>query len=165
MKKKGICKTCGKVTCDETITCCRSCANKIKSRSRGRRALKKGVCETCGKVTCDITVKYCKSCCQFLRERKRGNIHPLYKNGSGKVIPGIAKWSKKVRTRDNYTCQICGITSNELDLYNIHAHHIKDRKFYPELMFDVDNGVTLCRECHLKAHGGKFNCVVKPTSI
>jgi uncharacterized phage protein (TIGR02220 family) len=56
------------------------------------------------------------------------------------------KWKNAVYERDGYACRECGSDQD------IHAHHIKSFIDYPELRFDVDNGITLCRECHMKIH-------------
>lgn len=59
------------------------------------------------------------------------------------------KWSQAVRKRDGNKCVICK-TSNGL-----HAHHIipvsKDKN--NKYVFDVNNGITLCKEHHTMAHG------------
>lgn len=55
------------------------------------------------------------------------------------------QWRRDVFERDNWTCRDCRVRGGVL-----HAHHIKPKSIYPELMFDVDNGLTLCRECHKK---------------
>lgn len=59
------------------------------------------------------------------------------------------RWSLKVRQRDNDTCQICGGFGTD-------AHHIRSTGYYPDLSNDPDNGVTLCRFCHLHVHRGRF---------
>jgi len=64
------------------------------------------------------------------------------------------QWKKAVFERDNYTCRKC--STNEC----LHAHHIKKQKEFPELRFDVCNGLTLCRRCHSYLHG-KENCCVR----
>ncbi len=55
------------------------------------------------------------------------------------------QWRKKVYERDNYTCRKCGVQGG-----NIHAHHLKSLRSYPELAYIVSNGITLCSVCHGK---------------
>ncbi len=58
-------------------------------------------------------------------------------------------WREKVYKKDDYICQI-----GKKKTKNIVAHHIKPFADYPSLRFEVSNGVTLCRSCHLKLHKG-----------
>jgi 5-methylcytosine-specific restriction endonuclease McrA len=51
-----------------------------------------------------------------------------------------------VLERDNYTCQKCGSTEN------LQCHHILPVAVEPLLSADVDNCITLCYNCHRKAH-------------
>lgn len=74
--------------------------------------------------------------------------HPCYKGGKCKKIQ---EWTDSIKERDNYTCQKCG--TNNLKGNNCHAHHIKPKEDYPELMYDEDNGQTLCSVCHASVHG------------
>jgi len=55
----------------------------------------------------------------------------------------LSLWSKKVRKRDNYTCQACGYKGS-----NLTAHHIIPKWKSHRLAFKLDNGITLCDECH-----------------
>jgi len=54
-------------------------------------------------------------------------------------------WREKVFERDNWTCQDCGKRGGYLE-----PHHKKSFAEFPELRFDVDNGITYCHECHKK---------------
>ena len=56
-------------------------------------------------------------------------------------------WIKKVFERDSYTCQYCGTKGGKLN-----AHHIKPFSKFVELRIKIDNGLTLCKCCHTKAH-------------
>ena len=68
-------------------------------------------------------------------------------SGSQRNMPEYIAWRKAVYERDNYTYQECGARGGSLN-----AHHIKSWAHHPELRFDVNNGVTLCRDCHSKEH-------------
>jgi len=57
------------------------------------------------------------------------------------------KWSKQTMERDNYTCQICNQHGGKLN-----AHHLNGWNAFPEQRFDLDNGVTLCTDCHKEFH-------------
>lgn len=61
----------------------------------------------------------------------------------------LTDWAYGVKYRDNFTCQDCGAKPNNPML--LQAHHIKPKRKYPKLQFDISNGITLCFECHKKA--------------
>lgn len=52
-------------------------------------------------------------------------------------------WRKAVFERDNYTCIWCGERGGRLN-----ADHIKPFAYFPELRYAIDNGRTLCVDCH-----------------
>jgi hypothetical protein len=62
----------------------------------------------------------------------------------------IKIWRRAVFERDNYTCVFCGIRSGNGEAVTLHADHIKPFALFPELRFAIDNGRTLCVECHKK---------------
>lgn len=53
-------------------------------------------------------------------------------------------WRTAVFERDKYTCVWCGNKKSG----NLQADHIKPFAYYPEFRFAIDNGRTLCKECH-----------------
>lgn len=83
---------------------------------------------------------------------QKGDKHPRYR-GNRKAREDASRyeykaWRKAVLRRDNFTCQHCFVRGGVLV-----AHHIKQWSQYPELRFDVNNGLTLCTTCHDKVHG------------
>lgn len=69
------------------------------------------------------------------------------KNHSIRNSTQMVVWRNSVFERDNYTCQKCKITGGVLN-----AHHIKPFSEFPLLRFDINNGITLCKPCHLLEH-------------
>jgi hypothetical protein len=61
-------------------------------------------------------------------------------------------WRTAVFERDNYTCIWCGKRSGNGHEVFLNADHIKPFFLYPELRFAIDNGRTLCVECHRKTN-------------
>lgn len=55
------------------------------------------------------------------------------------------QWRSSVFERDNFTCQHCGVKGGSL-----HADHIIPFSVDESKRFDVDNGRTLCADCHRK---------------
>ena len=83
--------------------------------------------------------------CYCSRKRKEYLKRTDYRN-----TKEYQNWRISVFKRDLYTCQDCDQVGGE-----INAHHIKTFKKYPDSRYDVDNGVTLCVNCHRLRHGKK----------
>ncbi len=62
-------------------------------------------------------------------------------------------WRNAVFLRDDFTCQnpYCKFCNNKIGIF-IHAHHIQSIAEFPELMFNIDNGITYCEEFHLRGN-------------
>ena len=91
-----------------------------------------------------------------------GENHPFWKGGVTTLVKQIRKnfqyrqWRSDVFTRDDFTCQACGKRGY------IEAHHIKpfsvileeyqiktlEEALNCEELFNINNGITLCKECH-----------------
>lgn len=82
-----------------------------------------------------------------------GEEHWNWKGGINNINDKIRKsieyrlWRETIFKRDNYTCIWCGKIGG-----NLNADHIKPFSLYPELRFAIDNGRTLCKECHKKTN-------------
>ena len=63
-------------------------------------------------------------------------------------------WRRAVFERDNYQC----IWGGKEHGNKLNADHIKRFSDYPELRFAIDNGRTLCADCHRKTdtYGGRI---------
>jgi hypothetical protein len=77
------------------------------------------------------------------------------KNPDSRDTVEYYEWQDKVFTRDGHTCRHCSLTLKQLIAQGgrcrkLDAHHIKSWDEFPELRYDVDNGLTLCRTCHRK---------------
>lgn len=94
---------------------------------------------------------------------RTGSKHPMWKGGVSNVRNRLRQsfeyknWRKMVYDRDNYTCQMC-LSSNKY----LNCHHIVTFSYIAdtqslisyddylkcEFLWDIDNGITLCKDCH-----------------
>lgn len=82
------------------------------------------------------------------REKGRPRGRPQ-KNFFGEISrpyqdPMYKKWRKDVIERDNHCCQwpMCSKKTR------LEVHHIKKWSEFPLLRYNIQNGITLCREHH-----------------
>ena len=78
----------------------------------------------------------------------KGGVTPLYKQI--RKSKEYKLWRKAVFEKDNYTCIWCGVRGGCGRKVILNADHIKPFALFPELRFAIDNGRTLCIDCHKK---------------
>ena len=91
-----------------------------------------------------------------------GESNPNWKGGYHDKEHGLRrtqewkKWRLDVFNRDDYTCRQCGAKSGkDYDgIVYLEAHHrigVHDlfKNNFNNYIFNMDNGLTLCKECHL----------------
>ena len=74
----------------------------------------------------------------------KGGIYPAHKKIRESIEYKL--WRKAVFERDGYAC----IWGGKAHGSKINADHIKPFALFPELRFAIDNGRTLCEDCHRK---------------
>ena|SRR3990167_2692827 len=85
-----------------------------------------------------------------MMKKRMGKNAPNWRGGKTKKNDKIRKsleykmWRTSVFTRDNFTCVWGGKEHGS----KLEADHIKPFALYPELRFAIDNGRTLCKDCH-----------------
>lgn len=151
---------------------CRTCLGKERSGSLNSNwndgiTLKNYCCRDCGNPISYNTAIYGQGRCIICSNRKEHNsmfgIHrfgkdsPRWLDGRTEIkYPTIFTNNLKIeiRTRDNFTCQCCGMTEKESQIkYNevLHVHHID----YNKENCKEENLVTTCRKCNIKANGNR----------
>lgn len=150
----------------------RFCSNKCKMKFLSKLFIGKKahnnkqierICVWCGKkqlVSPSLSDRpFCSRKCmaKWLSKKQSGQNHWNWQGGITEkpsrdiLYKGYKEWRKKVYERDGYKCVLCGNNkSGELQ-----AHHIKPVKSYKELILDISNGLTVCKECHKEIHYGK----------
>ena len=90
---------------------------------------------------------HCKQACPVFRQRLYSKT--FKKASSREVQPELRQLVLK---RDKYQCQRC-----DNNIYNseLHCHHFTCVRQNPIESADIDNCITLCKECHKRAHSEK----------
>ena len=86
-----------------------------------------------------------------IRESKQGEKHwhwykdrTKLKKQDDRRSSAVHEWRKSVYGRDKFKCKF----SNEDCEGRIEAHHILNWEDFPELRYNIDNGITLCHFHH-----------------
>lgn len=142
-------------------------------RWRSQQARVNTNCLVCDKpfsyYRCRGNAKYCSRKCYFSvpvsqeSRLKRSNPGEKHWNWKGGIMKGrkdrnlaiYKDWRNAVFARDGYTCQFCGIKNAKGLGYTVQleADHLKSWTLHPELRYEVDNGRTLCKDCHSERTG------------
>lgn len=86
----------------------------------------------------------CKEACSVFWQRK----YPKgFKKPSNKEYQ--PEFRQMILERDNYTCQVC---NKQFDKKQLHAHHLTPVVCSPMEQVDIDNGICVCKECHINLH-------------
>lgn len=105
----------------------------------------KKICNKCGKI-----IGYTEECyCKKNKRRLKPQIQEAEKEDL--ITKHKYKWWKlrdEIIKRDDGFCQRCYYKYNVLNDKRLEVHHIKSRKNYPELTFDKNNLITICRTCN-----------------
>lgn len=143
---------------------CEECGNTFKAFPA---SVKKGLCRFC-----------CRKCLSIWRSKNQtGEKSPSWKGGGTTLqlrIRGSRRyiiWRNDIFKRDNFTCRFCGSKCGNGKRIILHAHHLRGlsvivddfRVNYPLLpieftvvefkdLWNIDNGITLCKKCHKDEH-------------
>ena len=149
-----------------TIKVCEYCSAEYAVKGTKARAFSRACSRSCsGKLRPApmLGKKMSTETKEKMRQAKlgiTGEAHWNYKGYNNRTERQIAmsqdaykQWRKSVFERDNYMCQGCGIRGGYLE-----ADHIQPWVLFPEQRYQVDNGQTLCRPCHMltPTWGGKI---------
>lgn len=138
--------------------CSYECSNKYKickQRPNGFTSMPQ--CPVCDKVLSTKKSKMCRK--HFQMNIYKGIENKSALNNSIRGLSFYSRWRQECYLRDNFTCQVCGLSSKHVKL---ELHHKKtlsqlifDNKITSiemalkePLMWDKNNVVTLCTSCH-----------------
>lgn len=62
----------------------------------------------------------------------------------------LRRWRRQIYYNNSYMCQRC--KTPPIKSRQLVAHHIAPWSFFPELRFEINNGITLCIQCHKALH-------------
>lgn len=106
---------------------------------------------------------------------KFGNNNPNWKGGRSteyqlqRASMECRIWRKEVFERDCYKCILCnkkgGWSKEEKRQIILNADHIKSFLWFPDLRFDINNGRTLCVDCHRKTDTYGSRSLKKPKEL
>ena len=126
-----------------------------------------------------FSAKQCRSCANRTRFKKDGDDLLTTRRSIKKGIRGLPEyklWKDIVMGRDGYKCRGCG-TQEKLDIHHLYKEYdiifeqfcdkykalLNDKRTILQLalgwkdLWEVANGVCVCRKCHILCHEGKLH--------
>lgn len=134
---------------------CKTPARAADLKRRHNETWETRICKNCGdafEIQQCLSNMFCSRPCS--EKYQRGPNHGCWKGGTSKEpypFEFDTDLKERVRQRDNYTCQVCGIPQNEyFEQYKerLSCHHIN----YLKDDLRPENLISLCRSCHSKTH-------------
>lgn len=80
--------------------------------------------------------------------------------GLVRATPEYVGWRISVFKRDDYRCADCGKRHGKLQ-----AHHIFPKARFPQLLIEIQNGITLCKDCHRAIKGKEMDAAPRYLSL
>jgi len=148
--------------------CGRTCADRGHSLAlRGRSDSRVAVpCDWCGARVLRFPSRllpgkhnFCSLKCRsaYRSRNECGPESPLWKGGgNGRQRYMQTHWSRAVRRRAGFTCELCHRSQEANPTLRLQAHHILSYARYPEHQMDMANGICLCRDCHNQVRRGEI---------
>ena len=166
IKNKKPCPICGNLI-HKKSKYCRKCLLKtdeyLESRKNMPKRQSKKEKQYC--IDCGIEIyDYSKRC---MRCSRSGKLNPRWKGGVSTLQMRIRKlfeyrqWRSDIYTRDEYTCVECGHQGSGLQAHHIIPFNVLLQKYeiitieqavQCDELWNINNGITLCKTCHLNLH-------------
>lgn len=109
-------------------------------------------CNGCGRKI--LLKNKCDKCTQSKRNERNHYMKNYYQDNKEIQSALTSKRWKQFRRliiqRDKGICQRCLAQKNIFNNESLQVHHIKPRIKYPELMYDENNVITICKTCNLE---------------
>lgn len=134
---------------DTAIFCSHSCVAKFHNKKEKHPMWKGGLpkCLDCNIELSNYENKRCVFHARVIGERNGMWVKDrtkLVKNEKKHLDGQYREWMFTVKKRDDWRCKI----NNKQCKGRLEAHHILNWKQYPELRYEVNNGITLCHAHH-----------------
>jgi len=170
-KHKSSCKVCGAGF--EYYGSPRFFCN-VKCMAISQKKINCLICHNCNKeyirpnsiknthVRRNVKFNFCSNSCKY--SFHTGENHPNWvkdrscvkmENRRIRYSTRMKEWRLAVFDRDDFTCILCQNRSSVENPVRLNAHHIKRFCDFPDLRFCVNNGATLCVECHDEVTGNE----------
>jgi 5-methylcytosine-specific restriction endonuclease McrA len=157
-RKTKTCPECGKWIL-KSSSFCSSCSQLGKRNHlyKDGNACANRTCAICGNV---LHTSYAELCSKCYTSSITGNKNPNYKHGHyiREFYNSVEykTWKIYIFEKYNWTCLFC----QKRDRAHMNAHHIFPKRDHPELVYELDNGICLCKECHQATFDKEYEFVV-----